>query len=88
VGGYGRGLRPSRLATSWWNASTSVGLANRAGTSTSTSRRCCPGPATSAAAGRKNRLAGFVPNEALILWLAHKEAKALIGFDAAPPGKQ
>ncbi len=36
----------------------------------------------------KNPLAGFVPNEALILWLAHKEAKALIGFDAVPPGKK
>jgi hypothetical protein len=33
-------------------------------------------------------LAGFVPNEALILWLTHKEAKAQIGFDVAPPGKQ
>jgi hypothetical protein len=30
----------------------------------------------------------FVPADGLILWLAHKEAKALIGFDAAPPGKK
>jgi hypothetical protein len=32
----------------------------------------------------ENSLAGFVPTDVLILWLAHKE-KALIGFDAAPP---
>jgi hypothetical protein len=36
----------------------------------------------------KNPLAGHASNEDLIRWLAHKEAKALIGFDAAPPGKQ
>jgi WD40 repeat protein len=33
----------------------------------------------------KNPLAGRGSNEDLIRWLAHKEAKALIGFDAAPP---
>jgi tetratricopeptide (TPR) repeat protein len=36
----------------------------------------------------KNPLAGRASTEDLILWLAHKEAKALIGFDAAPPEKQ
>jgi tetratricopeptide (TPR) repeat protein len=30
---------------------------------------------------------GVIDTGYLILWLAHKEAKALIGFDVAPPGK-
>ncbi len=34
----------------------------------------------------KNPLAGGTPYD-LITWLAQKEAKALIGFDAVPPGK-
>jgi hypothetical protein len=33
----------------------------------------------------KNPLAGDASPDDLILWLAYKEAKALIGFDAAPP---
>jgi hypothetical protein len=33
----------------------------------------------------KNPLAGGASPDDLILWLAYKEAKALIGFDAAPP---
>jgi hypothetical protein len=36
----------------------------------------------------KNPLVGGYSTDDLILRLAHKEAKALIGFDAAPPGKQ
>jgi WD40 repeat protein len=36
----------------------------------------------------KNPLASRARTEDLIRWLAHKEAKALIGFDAAPPKKQ
>jgi hypothetical protein len=36
----------------------------------------------------KNPLVGDAGAFDLILWLAYKEAKALIGFDAAPPGKQ
>jgi hypothetical protein len=32
----------------------------------------------------KNPLAGGTTSEDLTLWLAYKEAKALIGFDAAP----
>jgi Flp pilus assembly protein TadD len=36
----------------------------------------------------KNPLAGGVSTDGLIVWLAHKEAKALIGFDADPPGKK
>jgi hypothetical protein len=33
----------------------------------------------------KNPLAGGASADDLILWLAYKEAKALIQFDAAPP---
>jgi hypothetical protein len=33
-------------------------------------------------------LAGGVITDGLILWLARKEAKALIGFGAVPPGKK
>jgi hypothetical protein len=33
----------------------------------------------------KNPLAGGASPDDLILWLAYKEAKALIGFDAVPP---
>jgi eukaryotic-like serine/threonine-protein kinase len=36
----------------------------------------------------KNPLADNATTEDLILWLAYKEAKALIGFGAAPPGKK
>ena len=32
-----------------------------------------------------NPLAGHVTPDDLVLWLAYKEAKALIKFDAAPP---
>ena len=35
----------------------------------------------------KNPLAGNADHDDLILWLAYKEAKALIQFDAAPPPK-
>jgi hypothetical protein len=35
----------------------------------------------------KNPLAGGASADDLILWLAYKEAKALIGFDEAPPPK-
>ena len=35
----------------------------------------------------KNPLAGDAYYDDLILWLANKEAKALIKFDAAPPPK-
>jgi hypothetical protein len=35
----------------------------------------------------KNPLAGGAEHDDLILWLACKEAKALIKFDAAPPPK-
>src|SRR5262249_29381682 len=34
-----------------------------------------------------NPLAGKVPYNDLFLWLAYKEAKAMIMFDAAPPPK-
>jgi hypothetical protein len=34
-----------------------------------------------------NPLAGNVTPDDLFLWLAYKEAKALIPFDAAPPPK-
>jgi hypothetical protein len=33
----------------------------------------------------KNPLAGGASPDDLMLWLAYKEAKALIQFDAAPP---
>jgi len=36
----------------------------------------------------KNPLAGDTSLDDLMLWLAYKEAKALIGFDAAPPRKK
>jgi hypothetical protein len=36
----------------------------------------------------KNPLAGGASTDALMLWLAYKEAKALIGFDEAPPPKE
>jgi hypothetical protein len=32
-----------------------------------------------------NPLAAYVTHDDLILWLAYKEAKALIQFDAVPP---
>jgi tetratricopeptide (TPR) repeat protein len=35
----------------------------------------------------QNPLAGGADHDYLILWLAYKEAKAMIGFDAAPPPK-
>jgi hypothetical protein len=35
----------------------------------------------------KNPPAGGTPND-LMQWLAYKEAKALIGFDAVPPVKK
>jgi hypothetical protein len=35
----------------------------------------------------KNPQDGQASPDDLIPWLAYKEAKALIGFDAAPPGK-
>src|SRR5262245_16809599 len=35
----------------------------------------------------KNALTGEINHDDLILWLAYKEAKALIKFDAAPPAK-
>jgi eukaryotic-like serine/threonine-protein kinase len=35
----------------------------------------------------QNPLANNATYEALILWLAYKEAKAMIEFDAAPPAK-
>ena len=34
-----------------------------------------------------NPLAGDANHDDLILWLAYKEAKAMIQFDAAPPPK-
>ena len=36
----------------------------------------------------KNPLAGNANHDDLILWLAYKEAKAMIQFDAAPPPRQ
>jgi len=36
----------------------------------------------------KNPLTGDAGAEDLVAWLAYKAAKALIGFDAAPPGKK
>jgi hypothetical protein len=36
----------------------------------------------------KNPLTGAAGAEDLVVWLAYKAAKALIGFDAAPPGKK
>jgi hypothetical protein len=38
-------------------------------------------------ADENNPLAANITHEDLILWLAFKEARALIQFDAAPPSK-
>ena len=35
----------------------------------------------------RNPLSGGASHDDLILWLAYKEAKAMIKFDAAPPPK-